>query len=220
MPSPLFVSKQREPSKVANASARAPDNKPRSRDSHPVRHRSQTRPFISSLTGKLAQRQAPFTQRAARANRYFFSRESLSDASSASPRSLAGNPSSPPPAASAGCSPASCSACFSRWRSMISTACASAACSSACATSRALFTILRISSTSNTASGTTINGKNSSGFVVAGHFKHGKNLGEVVLHARQVHLVQHDGAGVGAQPGFVHGAQKLGFVEALGKLVK
>ena len=57
-------------------------------------------------------------------------------------------------------------------------------------------------------------------FVMAGHFQNRQDLGEVVLHARQVHLVEHDEAGVLPQARFVQGAQKLGFVEALGELVE
>ena len=57
-------------------------------------------------------------------------------------------------------------------------------------------------------------------FVLAGHFKHGKDFREVVLHARQVHLVEHNQARVGPQAGLVERAQKFRLVEALGELVE
>ena len=56
--------------------------------------------------------------------------------------------------------------------------------------------------------------------VVAGHLEHRQNLGKVVFHAGEVHLVEHDHGRVLAQARLVHGAEELGLVEALGELVK
>ena len=56
--------------------------------------------------------------------------------------------------------------------------------------------------------------------VVAGHLEHRQDLGKVVLHAGEVHLVEHDHGRVLAQARLVHGAEELGLVKALGKLVK
>ena len=56
--------------------------------------------------------------------------------------------------------------------------------------------------------------------VVAGHLQHRQDLGKVVLHAGEVHLVEHDHGRVLAQTRLVHGAEELGLVEALGELVK
>ena len=56
--------------------------------------------------------------------------------------------------------------------------------------------------------------------VVAGHLEHRQDLGKVVLHAGEVHLVKHDHERVLAQARLVHGAEELGLVKALGKLVK
>ena len=57
-------------------------------------------------------------------------------------------------------------------------------------------------------------------FVVAGHLEHRQDLGKVVLHAGEVHLVEHDHGRVLAKARLVHGAKELGLVKALGKLVK
>ena len=56
--------------------------------------------------------------------------------------------------------------------------------------------------------------------VVAGHLEHRQDLGKVVLHAGEVHLVKHDHGRVLAKARLVHGAEKLGLVKALGELVK
>ena len=56
--------------------------------------------------------------------------------------------------------------------------------------------------------------------VVAGHLEHRQNLGKVVLHASEVHLVEHDHGRVLAKARLVHGTEELGLVKALGKLVE
>lgn len=57
-------------------------------------------------------------------------------------------------------------------------------------------------------------------FVVAGHLEHRQDLGKVVLHAGEVHLVEHDHGRVLAKARLIHGAEELGLVKALGKLVE
>ena len=57
-------------------------------------------------------------------------------------------------------------------------------------------------------------------FVMTGHFQNRKNLGEVIFHARQVHLVKHNKAWVFTQACFVERSQKLSFIEAFRKLVE
>ena len=57
-------------------------------------------------------------------------------------------------------------------------------------------------------------------FVVAGHFQHGQHFCKVILDARQVHLVQHNHAGLLPVACLIQRPEELCFVEPLGELIE